>query len=62
MQIAAASTRATAWLMISLASWERMVSICRYLVVDHQQRMIIRAEQRLGWICRYDISPLAGVM
>jgi predicted ATPase len=31
------------------------------LVVDHQQRMIIRAEQRLGWICRHDISRLAGV-
>src|ERR1700733_15954958 len=30
------------------------------LVVDHQQRMIIRAEQRLGWIRRHRISPLAA--
>jgi hypothetical protein len=27
------------------------------LVVDHQQRMIVRAKQRFGWIGRHDIPP-----
>jgi hypothetical protein len=30
------------------------------LVVDHHQRMIIRAEQRLGWNGRQGITPLAA--